>query len=484
MKLSQTFEQLNSQISYVHYKSSAHLEASFRGDTDFDLLVDPADKSRFEQILLESGFKLTRTANVNSYPDVDDWLAFSVDLQKVIHFHVHYSLVFGYTFVKEYSLPIKKELLGRRIKRKYFGVEIYCIDSRAEIELLALRHIFKFRLRDIPRSFFKKACLPPDFSSELDWLLTEDAGQTVGLLDFSAFFPVESFTVDLNKLNSSWAYVFVSRLRLSVKLREYRRHALPVLHYLKIRNELLKRLSYRRIVKGVPWKRSPQNGGRSIHLVGIDGAGKSTQITALKNTLKKFDVETVYLGFGDGKQSLLRKMLGFFKSRRSSTTSSKLSGESPILNILKRGVFALVLAYERRAKIRRVETYRKKGFFVLVDRYPHLSFGPNDGLILDNKEFGSSLLCFLSRLEMFLSNRLCRYYADSIYYLKTDPEICFRRKPEDSITVLNEKMRLLESTLSDDRRAREINIIDCDRLSIEDITAFIASDIISKSDHD
>ena len=74
------FEDLNtSNIRYCHWKSNAHLKKSFEGKTDFDLLIDRNDVSKFYGILLKFRFKRRINTANNLYHSLEDFIGFDDD---------------------------------------------------------------------------------------------------------------------------------------------------------------------------------------------------------------------------------------------------------------------------------------------------------------------------------------------------------------------------------------------------------------------
>ena len=98
-------------VRYCHWKSNLRLEKSLRGQTDLDLLVDRKDSQGFTQILDSHNIKPILAAPGKRYPDVEDYLGLDPVSGKLFHLHVHYQLVLGEQFVKNYRLPLEAHFL-------------------------------------------------------------------------------------------------------------------------------------------------------------------------------------------------------------------------------------------------------------------------------------------------------------------------------------------------------------------------------------
>ena len=105
--VSRLFDQLNAcDIRYCHWKSNCNLDRSLRGATDLDLLVDPCDASRFRSILYQHGLKALVVAPNQQYPSIEHYLGFDARTGQLFHPHVHFQLVLGEQYVKNYRLPL------------------------------------------------------------------------------------------------------------------------------------------------------------------------------------------------------------------------------------------------------------------------------------------------------------------------------------------------------------------------------------------
>ena len=84
------FSELNRrQIRYCHWKSNSHLNRSFNGKTDFDLLVDSKQIDEFILILNQFRFKRRYSSMDKVYPGLMDFIGLDLDSGNMYHLHVH-----------------------------------------------------------------------------------------------------------------------------------------------------------------------------------------------------------------------------------------------------------------------------------------------------------------------------------------------------------------------------------------------------------
>ncbi len=125
----------DNKISYCHWKSSNHLEASMDGLTDLDVLVDDEMAQKATELIIEQGFERFETVHLRSYPGILDYVC--LDESGVwAHLHLHFKLILGDRWVKAYRLPVEKEFLSRAQFEEQFNS--YVINSHDELLLLIL----------------------------------------------------------------------------------------------------------------------------------------------------------------------------------------------------------------------------------------------------------------------------------------------------------------------------------------------------------
>jgi len=170
--LTALFRDLNRRgIRYCHWKSNVRLEKSLQGRTDLDLLVDRKDTPAFRQLLHAHDVKPVLAAPGRDYPAVENHLGFDAATGRLFHLHVHYQLVLGEQFVKNYRLPLESHFLDS--VRVSHGVKIP--SPELEIAVLCVRALLKYRARDLACDVFSlgPSGLPVAILQEIDSLLCE-----------------------------------------------------------------------------------------------------------------------------------------------------------------------------------------------------------------------------------------------------------------------------------------------------------------------
>src|SRR5574338_1227695 len=94
-------------VRYCHWKSNLRLEQGLLGKTDLDLLVDASHMGLLRRILAEQDIKPVLAPPGKRYPGIEDWLGFDTQTGRLFHLHVHYRLVLGEQFVKNYHVPLE-----------------------------------------------------------------------------------------------------------------------------------------------------------------------------------------------------------------------------------------------------------------------------------------------------------------------------------------------------------------------------------------
>jgi thymidylate kinase len=217
---------------------------------------------------------------------------------------------------------------------------------------------------------------------------------------------------------------------------------------------LLSGLNRRHLRLSWSLRRANPTGGRIIAVLGPDGSGKSTIVKTLDKWLSwKLDVYPVYFGSGDGSASLVRLPLKLAKAAlgRSRTAKTGPPTESGGLGLsrkvsLARAVWAVVLAWEKRAKLRRAVRARNRGMIVICDRFPQTQvMGYNDGpLLAPWRESESRLQKWLADWEYELYERVRACSPDLAIKLDVSSEVAIARKPEISVAESQRKQEALQ----------------------------------------
>jgi hypothetical protein len=235
----------------------------------------------------------------------------------------------------------------------------------------------------------------------------------------------------------------------------------------------LSRLNRRLLHQPRAFRRTPDAGGVSIAFLGTHGAGKSTVTREIERWLgSKADVYRVYFGSGAGQSSLLRwpmKLAARVHRRLRPKGARAAAGASPAGHRASsrhtgwvaraRVIWALALALEKRAKLRRSLRARRRGMIVICDRYPQVQIeGYNDGPLLGGWLTSPSWIRrALARFERRIHDRAVLMAPDLIIKLDVPPQVAAKRRPEETLDELARRRNAVH-TIHYGNRCRHIEI--------------------------
>lgn len=467
---SNLFRALNEAgIRYCHWKSNVRLEKALQGETDLDLLVEREDGNRFRAILSKHGVKRLVAAPGKAYPALENYLGFDPASGELYHLHVHYQLVLGEQFVKNYRLPLEKQFLESA--RMRHGVKIPA--PELELIVLSLRALLKYRDRDVIKDILsiRSPGLPGDIVREIKWLLPQTSLRRVSeVLEELEIVPAGIVLELLQTVSHSpraGYRLYRLRTRLRKALRPWQRHSRPQAALLYFRELWRRRKSF---LKTAPnRKMTPVSGGATLAFVGADGAGKSTMCSLLTQWLSwKLDVHLYYLGSKQPSRRSAWLYLLFRIARRSQRAAARRLGEQSLpshwLAILRQALLYshhLSNGYDRYQRYRRSQRQVAAGSLVIYDRFPLAASldGPKIELIADGKK--GRLVAAFSRWE----RRLYRKFSDPDYYFLLDvhPDISLERKPDHERGAIERKQRVLQNLDGEKSNGVELARVDANR---------------------
>ena len=443
------------------------------GLTDLDIVVDRRQATQLQELLSRARFKRFGALGAGAYPAVEDYLGFDEASGKLVHLHLHYELVLGEKHLKGYRLPWEDELLHSRI---FDEARIYMADPNLELLLLLVRSALKLRLRDKLKER-GKPYLGRDSTREYNWLQARTDPQKVEaltrkLLGDEAAKASEPLLTSLPTLDTltDFARAAVPTLEL------YRSYAPLGARVRRLFREglwVMSVLNKRYVHAPTPLRRTVPTGGRIVAFLGSDGSGKSTLLKSVNRWLSwKLDVYPVYHGSGDGSASLLRLPLRWGlrllkrRKRYPPPTASTAAGlPKPKQLTPARVLWALVLAQEKRTKLKNAWRARHAGMVVLADRYPQTSVpGFNDGPLLSPwLSHSSALRRRLAEWERQPYDWAMRYPPDLVVKLHVSPEVAHGRKPEMPLESFYQRVAAVENMTFD----TEVVVIDADQTADE-----------------
>lgn len=317
------------------------------------------------------------------------------------------------------------------------GKNIYIPDSRLELLLLLLRTAARLPVPLWP--LFDRILMRRSYSkisSEVDWLIArpdEKVALPESYLDPGAQHAVEYFLktrdmasfIVMNRALKTWLKLFgsMSEGRASVK-DFFRKARVALARFLRSTGPAL-------------YKRTPASSGRVIAVIGVDGSGKSTITTQLVLWLKEMtDVWPVYMGTGDGKNSLfLEPFKAAFRVYKRTKGSYRLfSGmEKQKKPSFLKFIWAFSVVCERLVRLRMIRKARLCGIVVVADRYPQCQQSDYlDGPLMSSwSNSGAALMRRLSKWEhsVYASAQQGASAPDMVLRLNIDVETALRRKP-------------------------------------------------------
>ncbi len=156
-------------LRYCHWKSNVRLEEALSGLTDLDILVDPVNRQAFRSIVRQFDIKRTLAAPGRHYPALENYIGFDPSRGRLFHLHVHYQLVLGEQFVKNYHLPL--EALFFDSVQLDHGLKVP--SPELELIVLSLRALLKYRDRDVIKDILtiRSPGLPAPILKEIRYLL-------------------------------------------------------------------------------------------------------------------------------------------------------------------------------------------------------------------------------------------------------------------------------------------------------------------------
>lgn len=347
-------------IRYCHWKSNEHLRAGLEGRTDLDILVDKADVEDFTEMLRHLNFKKAISSPETTYRDVENWIGFCGKTGILLHLHVHYELVTGKEFVKEYVLPWRAYMLETAVRERESGFLI--ADPNIEIITLLLRIAIKSKYSTMLLTRIKNGISYGNaMQKELDYL--HERVEEKGLEEaFDQIFPAESeLKTTLRQL------VSVKKLDVGA-LRKVKREARKefsefirygemeaILRYLAGSTKQKWNLVMERMGFVVLRRKHFESGGVVIALVGLETEDREKLLHNLEKWLKwKMEVSRFPIE-GESKEKLVVK-IQHLKAKGSIVLldlgydSPEIIGRGPIKRSVKGTKFTLHLVPDAKSK--------------------------------------------------------------------------------------------------------------------------------------
>lgn len=448
------------RIQYCHWKSNIRLDHSLKGKTDLDLLVNRSHSQALRQVLLEQNIKPISPPPGQQYPGLEHYLGFDHSTGRLFHLHIHYQLVLGEQYIKNFRLPLEEVFLKHT--QNILGIKVPL--PELELGILIIRVLLKYRFRDAIKDVFsiKSPGIKKAFLDEINWLLNqtsfEDIDQT--LSELAPILPSQIILEFLKTIQeeprNGLKFVSLQR-RIRKAIHAYQRQDLlsASFHYLK--EQWRRRKTFFQASPSTGLK-LPQ-GGITIAMLGADGAGKSTLCSEISEWLSwKLDVKNFYLG---SKQPSLMSQYLYQLFRLFRKLHRKANHSLSERHIITRSFHKLMhfilflhhlsIGRDRVSRYEKGTRYATDGSVVIFDRFPISSFKmATNTHLLD----GPHIQELSKHKETVMSNRLSvieqQIYKkidtpDVLVFLNVSPEVSIQRKPDHQEAVI----RLKSKTIAD-----------------------------------
>lgn len=469
-------------IRYAHFKSNENLNYSFNDNGDFDVLVDPLRSKDVFATLNELGAKQTNTIPEKHYPGVDNWLLFDDESGRIHHLHLHFQIMSGKPYVKDYEIPFRDIILDSRIFNEQW--QIYVSNPNVELILLTVRLVIKSHFSDLVKSFVgayrtydtlqkeREGLLKIVSSAEVENYLEKIFGTEYTHILKRIILSDYIGSADFRRLSHIVRDNFKSSRRVSA-FKGSVRSMRSTLHYFWLR--VIKKMGYFTISK-----KTSLSSGAIIAFVGVDGSGKSTTEREIYKWLsKQFDCSRVYMGLGDGKTAPLATILkkgrrligsGSFESNESINSKNYVKREpitffkNPKYYIRKRLLISTIYSVEKNNynNFIRMNRYRINGGISVLDRYPQIELpNQNDGPKIEAYKDLIKAEGYISRMTKKEISKLSivrTIKPDVIFRLNISAEESMRRKPDQKdISIVQGKIDDLNRITFQGARIEDIN---------------------------
>lgn len=403
-----------------------------RGEKDIDILVSRRDEPRLLAIISRLGFKAARRYREDPLPGVSDYIGHDSESGKLIHLHLHLTLLAGDKFTNNYLISLVEPYLANSENGTLFRKPC------PEFEYIL------FVIRMILNAKSKGDVLDQARRKELECFhdrIEQDKVASL-LANHLPMIAMDLFQACREALTDRPAGFQLAKIRGQMErhLTAYARRSIFSNWMMRFRKRAGKALRTRVLRTPFP-KRRMLHGGMTVALIGGDGSGKSTAVATMHEWLSSyFDVKAVHLGrppksvrtrviraalkIGRGVSLGLR----FLRLRRAQADQSDSLNESGLSAMFWR----YCLARDRARTYRKAICFANNGGIVIFDRFPVPNVLAMDGPQIEGmiaRGDVSSSWSWLAKLEQQWYARLLQ--PDLTIVLRLRPEIAVQRKPSE-----------------------------------------------------
>lgn len=436
------------------------------GLTDLDVYADKNQLADIECSLRSFDFIKFVPQKGCRYSLVDEWIGFDYATGNLVHLHLHYQVITGTKFCKEYVFPLDSILIESRVLDH--DTDVYVAAPSLELIILYSRIVLKSKSK---RSFDVT-----EYRQEIDFLHAKcDISQLHSLC--LIFFPgneelMYNYLCKKDLTNDEWRTVYKI---VSIWLHPFKKRGFIITrlrtNYYKFRYLLLFGLN-KLFGKCYIVRKTLPKQAVSICFIGQDGSGKSTLTSIICKWLNwKIDAHRFYLGSGDHYNGLLKRILpkaakAAYKVSGNEQTISTQNGDASIklsVKIIKaisrvlNSISLKNIASRAYHEVLRANNYKRHNGIALFDRfpqnqYPALYDGPKIRCNYVRKNRPLSLVCHLAKQEESFIERAQAFQPDVVFKLVLPVEESMRRKPEENEEQVRRKAAITEKLVFDKSR--------------------------------
>jgi thymidylate kinase len=411
------------EINYCLWKGTFRARQVAAGKKDIDILVTRTDETRLLEIITRLGFK-PALAQYDLTPGVLDFFGLDADSGKLVHLHLHFTLVAGDRLTSNYLISLTDAYVAASRQGDLFRI------PSPEFEYVV------FVIRMILNTLGNNS-LAAGRRKELEFLAGQmDEEKVLELLDRQfSFLSCGLFSDCAQALTNHTSWFNMGKLRRRLQ------HDLALFARRSSRQNLAVRFQRRmvrawqtRIRRQPPLKRRLMHGGTTIAFIGGDGAGKSTAIAAMDQWLSA-DLEVMTVHLGKPHRTLRTKCIrGILKVLRGGTAVLKVARlvKTNQTSPLSEMFWQYCLAGDRARLYRQAKEFANRGGIVIFDRFPLPEIIAMDGpqiATMISEGHVSSFWKFLARKEQACYARMLK--PDLMFVLRLQPEIAIQRKPSE-----------------------------------------------------
>jgi hypothetical protein len=439
-------QMVRAHVPWCYWKSGRRAPAALSGQSDLDVLVSLESQHAARRVLLDCGFRLFPSVASRDDPAIQSFLAHDDASGTMIHVHFHTRLMVGGALFKNYRLPWEQRLVSRAAPGR--GLPMPLLDPASEAVLLVVRACLELRRTD-PVVARKWASTTRKFALDRADLVarvarTEVRARAAELLGDDLADPVANALFDARPLQNQFEVRRRVRRALA-RCRTYNRVEAPLRASWRALQWVVGGLNQRLLQLPRPWSKRAPGGGIVIAILGVDGSGKSTLVRGLRAWLEPdVDVLTLYFGTGDGRPSwfllplkLLVPLASLMLRRKPHGSShGAVTDAAPgAAYSLLLGIWATVLAIEKRMKLRAARRAAARGMIVITDRYPQDQITDfNDGPLLPRL---SHVPRWLRKFEASAYALAGQLPPDLVIKLVAAPELIAIREPTMNAAVIH-----------------------------------------------